>query len=87
MVYLGDPIVVADLVTRPSHSIMKQSFEARERLSGGPGYIPLSINADGCGEWTFLGYSPDYLDLDESGIAPVILQSIVTQSDTALVLS
>ncbi|GAQ82748.1 hypothetical protein KFL_001220160 [Klebsormidium nitens] len=72
MVYLGDPIVVADLVTRPSHSVMKQSFAARERLTGGPGYIPLSINADGCG----IGWYAREVERKDGDVTPGIYTSI-----------
>lgn len=56
--FFGAPICAADLVTRPSRSIIQQSFDARERLSGDastPGYL----NGDGFG----LGwYSADSRD-------------------------
>jgi hypothetical protein len=42
--YIGEPILAADLVTRPSRSIITQSFDSRERLSA-IGYL----NADGFG--------------------------------------
>jgi ergothioneine biosynthesis protein EgtC len=46
--YLGSPILVSSLVTKPEHSIVHQSFEARERE--GP------LNGDGFGiAW----YAPD----------------------------
>lgn len=46
--FFGSPICAADLVTRPARSIIEQSFDARERLSGDastPGYL----NGDGFG--------------------------------------
>lgn len=46
--FIGQPICAADLVTRPSRSIIQQSFDARERLAGDastPGYL----NGDGFG--------------------------------------
>lgn len=46
--FFGAPICAADLVTRPSRSIITQSFDARERMSGDastPGYL----NGDGFG--------------------------------------
>ena len=39
--YTGEPIAVADLVTRPVHSIIHQSFKAREREE--------PLNGDGFG--------------------------------------
>lgn len=57
--FFGRPICAADLVTRPSRSIITQSFDARERMSGDastPGYL----NGDGFG----LGwYSTDPTDV------------------------
>jgi predicted glutamine amidotransferase len=47
--YLGPPIIPADIVTRPSRSIITQSFAARERISEN-GYL----NGDGFG----LGWYP-----------------------------
>ena len=41
--YIGTPIVAADLVTRPNHSIITQSFAARERLCE-THYTPPCIN-------------------------------------------
>ncbi|EKU22008.1 wd repeat-containing protein, partial [Nannochloropsis gaditana CCMP526] len=46
--YIGTPIVAADLVTRPNHSIITQSFAARERLCE-THYTPPCINGDGFG--------------------------------------
>lgn len=46
--YFGAPICAADLVTKPNRSIVRQSFDARERMSGDaatPGYL----NGDGFG--------------------------------------
>ena len=42
--YIGTPMLAADLVTRPNRSIIKQSFDARERLMS-RGYL----NGDGFG--------------------------------------
>lgn len=57
--FFGAPICAADLVTRPSRSIITQSFDARERMTGDastPGYL----NGDGFG----LGwYSPNPDDI------------------------
>ena len=49
--YLGRPTLAADLVTRPSRSVIRQSFDARERLggSGGEVYDRGHLNADGFG--------------------------------------
>lgn len=56
--FFGAPICAADLVTRPCRSIITQSFDARERMTGDastPGYL----NGDGFG----LGwYSDDPAD-------------------------
>ena len=51
MVYLGTPCLLADLVTKPSRSLTRQSYDAKERLTG-HGYL----NGDGFGiGW----YSPE----------------------------
>jgi predicted glutamine amidotransferase len=49
--YLGLPTLAADLVTRPSRSVIRQSFDARERLGGSSGmvYDQGNLNADGFG--------------------------------------
>eukprot|EP00667_Euglena_gracilis_P000717 EG_transcript_716 len=44
-VYKGRPMVLADLVTRPSRSIIMQSYHCQERLPG----LGSSFNADGFG--------------------------------------
>jgi len=44
--YFGAPICAADLVTKPNRSIVRQSFDARERMSGDaatPGALPLRV--------------------------------------------
>ena len=41
------PILLADLLTRPTHSIVKQSYDCKERLVQYA--VPASINADGFG--------------------------------------
>jgi len=44
--YFGAPICAADLVTKPNRSIVRQSFDARERMSGDaatPGTWPLLV--------------------------------------------
>eukprot|EP00008_Paramoeba_atlantica_P010775 CAMPEP_0201480672 /NCGR_PEP_ID=MMETSP0151_2-20130828/5114_1 /ASSEMBLY_ACC=CAM_ASM_000257 /TAXON_ID=200890 /ORGANISM="Paramoeba atlantica, Strain 621/1 / CCAP 1560/9" /LENGTH=346 /DNA_ID=CAMNT_0047862609 /DNA_START=64 /DNA_END=1101 /DNA_ORIENTATION=- len=48
LVYFSDemcPILLADLIIRPAHSIIKQSYDARERLEG----PKPSLNGDGFG--------------------------------------
>ena len=40
---------MADLVVTPAHSIIKQSFDCRERLTAGA--VPPQLNADGFGAW------------------------------------
>lgn len=55
--FFGAPICAADLVTRPSRSIITQSFDARERMTGDastPGYL----NGDGFG----LGWYSNQMD-------------------------
>lgn len=44
MAYLGTPCLLADLVTKPSRSLTRQSYDAKERLTG-HGYL----NGDGFG--------------------------------------
>ncbi|KNE87631.1 hypothetical protein PSTG_18982, partial [Puccinia striiformis f. sp. tritici PST-78] len=39
----GEPIVLAHLITKPSHSIINQAFDSRLRLDARP------VNADGFG--------------------------------------
>lgn len=46
--FFGLPICAADLVTRPSRSIITQSFDARERLTADPLH-PGYLNGDGFG--------------------------------------
>eukprot|EP00123_Amoebidium_parasiticum_P016955 comp23657_c0_seq1/m.40423 comp23657_c0_seq1/g.40423 ORF comp23657_c0_seq1/g.40423 comp23657_c0_seq1/m.40423 type:complete len:1229 (-) comp23657_c0_seq1:226-3912(-) len=65
MAYIGKPILVADLVTYPSRSIITQSFDSRERLTD-IGYL----NGDGFG----LGwYSPEVAIMDPT---PCVFKSI-----------
>jgi len=53
-------VSLSDLLVRPSHSIMKQSYSCRERLTDGNSGLPPTLNADGFGMgW----YAPD----DEPG--------------------
>eukprot|EP00753_Platysulcus_tardus_P019431 PLAT7200.1.p1 GENE.PLAT7200.1~~PLAT7200.1.p1 ORF type:complete len:500 (+),score=237.63 PLAT7200.1:67-1566(+) len=49
----ADAVLLADLLVRPSHSIIKQSFACRERTDDTSG-LPHSLNADGFG----LGWYP-----------------------------
>jgi len=63
--YIGRPILAADVVTRPSRSVIRQSFDARERLggSGGQVYDRGHLNADGFG----LGwYSAESIDPEDN---------------------
>lgn len=46
--FFGAPICAADLVTRPSRSIITQSFDARERMTGDAS-TPAYLNGDGFG--------------------------------------
>jgi glutamine amidotransferase len=47
MVYKGSPVLMADLITRPEHSIIKQSYDCRERKEAS--LLPARLNADGFG--------------------------------------
>ena len=47
--YFGPAILAADVVTRPSRSIIRQSYDARERLCSAGEYVPASLNGDGYG--------------------------------------
>jgi len=63
--YTGPTLTIADLVTRPARSVIRQSFDARERLGGAGGevYDIGALNADGFG----LGwYTKSSLDEDGS---------------------
>ena len=69
--YLGKPILAADLVTRPSRSVIRQSFDARER-AGGSGsnvYEIGALNADGFG----LGW---YADSDDNDTSPCVYTEV-----------
>lgn len=51
--YFGAPICAADLVTKPNRSIVRQSFDARERMSGDaatPGELGRQTAARGGGK-------------------------------------
>ncbi len=37
--YLGYPTLAAEIVTRPARSVIRQSFDARERLGGSGGQV------------------------------------------------
>lgn len=47
LVYKGDPLVLGDVVTRPEHSILRQSYGSRERQEATA--LPGHLNADGFG--------------------------------------
>ena len=52
MAYSGAPILAADLLFRPSRSIVRQSFDAKERANGVQTkevYAYGQLNADGFG--------------------------------------
>ena len=54
-----DPILIADLLTRPAHSIINQSFDCRLRLD-----LQRPLNGDGFGVgW----YPPDNDSLNSGG--------------------
>eukprot|EP00898_Chlorokybus_atmophyticus_P006552 jgi/Chlat1/6899/Chrsp52S06578 len=57
MVYLGAPYLLADLVTKPNRSLTRQSYDAKERLTG-HGYL----NGDGFGIGWFPTESYAHLD-------------------------
>lgn len=66
MVYLGTPALLADLVTKPSHSLTRQSYNAKERLTA-QGHL----NGDGFGiGW----YPPDAIHQKDA--APCVFTSI-----------
>jgi len=46
--YIGSEVCAADLVLHPTRSIVRQSFECKERISG-DGWTPSSLNGDGFG--------------------------------------
>lgn len=45
MAYIGPDITVADVVVRPSRSIIKQSYDARERRNDSS--LPFHLGAPG----------------------------------------
>eukprot|EP00161_Ancyromonas_sigmoides_P000906 TRINITY_DN10748_c0_g1_i2.p1 TRINITY_DN10748_c0_g1~~TRINITY_DN10748_c0_g1_i2.p1 ORF type:complete len:159 (+),score=64.85 TRINITY_DN10748_c0_g1_i2:50-526(+) len=60
MVYKGAEASMADLITRPSHSIVRQSYASLERTTS---YVtPPTLNGDGFGVGWYLG--ADGLGLD-----------------------
>jgi glutamine amidotransferase len=69
--YLGEPTNLADLVTRPSRSVIRQSFDARERLggTGGQVYDVGALNADGFG----LGW---YTNETEDDVTPCVFTDV-----------
>lgn len=69
--YLGHATNLADLVTRPSRSVIRQSFDARERLggSGGEVYDCGNLNADGFG----LGW---YTKETEDDVTPCVFTDV-----------
>lgn len=53
LVYIGkEPVLLADLLTRPSHSIIQQSWDSRERMTAGP------LNGDGFGVGWYAAFDP-----------------------------
>ncbi|EKX53757.1 hypothetical protein GUITHDRAFT_64281, partial [Guillardia theta CCMP2712] len=69
--YFGHSTLAADVVTRPTRSVIRQSFDARERLggSGGQVYDLGNLNADGFG----LGwYSQD----DSEDVTPCVFTEV-----------
>jgi hypothetical protein len=70
--YLGHSTNLADLVTRPSRSVIRQSFDARERLggSGGQVYDVGNLNADGFG----LGWYTN--DAEDADVTPCVFTDV-----------
>eukprot|EP01012_Entosiphon_sulcatum_P029800 TRINITY_DN3645_c0_g1_i1.p1 TRINITY_DN3645_c0_g1~~TRINITY_DN3645_c0_g1_i1.p1 ORF type:complete len:1297 (-),score=168.77 TRINITY_DN3645_c0_g1_i1:82-3972(-) len=67
MVYKGlQPVLLADLVTKPSHSIMDQSYHCKERRPG-PGS---SFNADGFGVGWYPLQCPG--QFRQGGLCPIV---------------
>ena len=48
-VYVGRPTPLSTLVVDPEHSIIRQSFDARERKGDDASDIPPALNGDGFG--------------------------------------
>ncbi|GJP84513.1 hypothetical protein CLOP_g14576 [Closterium sp. NIES-67] len=69
MVYLGTPCLLADLVTKPSRSLTRQSYDAKERLTG-HGYL----NGDGFGIGWYLPEGHGPLAIDDP--TPCVFSSI-----------
>lgn len=83
LAYLGAPSRLADLVVAPSHSLVRQSFAARELLRG-------SVCADGFGVGWYADGDPEpaayrrdcpiWADPDLAGVARVVTSSCVVAS-------
>lgn len=60
IVYKGSrKVTLADLMTKPSHSILRQSYSCRERLGDGCSGLPAALNADGMGIGFYTDADPD----------------------------
>ena len=74
MAYMGDPLLIAHVVLWPDSSIIKQSYNAKERLSdpGLPRHLCHgNLNGDGFG----IGWYGDRPDLATDG-APCVFTSV-----------
>ncbi|MBW0551878.1 hypothetical protein O181_091593, partial [Austropuccinia psidii MF-1] len=62
LIFKGEPIVLAHLITKPSHSIINQAFDSRLRLDARP------INAD--------GFGVGWYDITSDDPTPCVFQAI-----------
>ncbi|KAA1074463.1 hypothetical protein PGT21_006190 [Puccinia graminis f. sp. tritici] len=62
LIFKGEPIVLAHLITKPSHSIINQAFDSRLRLDARP------VNAD--------GFGVGWYDPDVENSTPCVFQAI-----------
>eukprot|EP00184_Porphyridium_aerugineum_P006507 CAMPEP_0184695382 /NCGR_PEP_ID=MMETSP0313-20130426/3026_1 /TAXON_ID=2792 /ORGANISM="Porphyridium aerugineum, Strain SAG 1380-2" /LENGTH=1551 /DNA_ID=CAMNT_0027153819 /DNA_START=176 /DNA_END=4831 /DNA_ORIENTATION=- len=59
LAYSGRPICAANLIINPNRSIIRQSFDCKERITG-DGWLPQSLNGDGFGlAWYSLDLQDD----------------------------
>ena len=83
MAYSGAPILAADLLFRPSRSIVRQSYDAQERANGSQMrevYAYGQLNADGFGMAFYTGF-----DGTNAGDDPdrVVLPCVFTECQPA----
>jgi glutamine amidotransferase len=76
--YLGIPTLAADLVTRPSRSVIRQSFDARERLggSGNQVYDRGNLNADGFGLGWYMAHDKETEQFEEEDLRPCVFTEV-----------